>query len=229
MSTAHVEHPDHAHVHGDGCGHVALPHGDHVDYAHDGHLHTAHDGHYDECTTDVHTEHAGHDHVHDHRRRRRRPTIDAPMTAASPDGLPRLAPQERSTRQKRALAAVLDTSEGFRSAQELHAELQARGENVALTTVYNQVRALADAGELDALRGDDGETRYRRCASDEHHHHLVCRRCGSAVEVEGPEVERWATETGDRHGFSDVTHTVEILGTCPDCAAATMPAEEAPG
>ena len=40
----------------------------------------------------------------------------------------------------------LDASDGFRSAQELHAELQAQGENIALTTVYNQVRALADAG-----------------------------------------------------------------------------------
>ncbi len=135
------------------------------------------------------------------------------------EGRPRRAPQERSTRQKRALAAVLAASDGFRSVQELHAELQAQGENVALTTVYNQVRALADAGELDVLGGDDGETRYRRCASDQHHHHLVCRQCGCAVEVEGPEVERWATRTGARLGFTDVTHTVEILGTCPDCAA----------
>ncbi len=146
------------------------------------------------------------------------------MTTADPDALPRRAPQERSTRQKRALAAVLEASEGFRSAQELHAELQARGENVALTTVYNQVRALADAGELDSLRGDDGETRYRLCASDEHHHHLICRHCGSAIEVEGPEVERWATETGKQHGYTDVTHTVEILGICPECATPGEPA-----
>lgn len=139
--------------------------------------------------------------------------------AASTDG-PSRSTQERSTRQKRALAAVLDASDGFRSAQDLHAELQAQGQNIALTTVYNQIRALAEAGELDALRGDDGETRYRRCASDGHHHHLVCRQCGSAIEVEGPEVERWATRTGNKHGFIEVTHTVEILGTCPDCAAA---------
>jgi len=126
--------------------------------------------------------------------------------------------QERSTRQKRALAAVLDECDGFRSAQELHAELLAQGENVALTTVYNQVRALADAGELDALRSDDGEIRYRRCNSESHHHHLVCRYCGIAIEVEGPQVERWATKTGQTHGFVDVTHTVEITGTCSNCA-----------
>lgn len=140
------------------------------------------------------------------------------MTTADTHDRPRRASQERSTRQKRALAAVLEASDGFRSAQELHAELQSQGENIALTTVYNQVRALADAGQLDAIRSDDGETRYRRCLSDEHHHHLVCRRCGSAVEVEGPEVERWAAKTGRDHGFVDVTHTIEVVGTCADCA-----------
>jgi Fur family transcriptional regulator, ferric uptake regulator len=140
------------------------------------------------------------------------------VIAPDTGGPARRAPHERSTHQKRALAAILDASEGFRSAQELHAELQALGEKIALTTVYNQVRTLADAGELDVLRSDDGETRYRRCGSEEHHHHLVCRDCGSAIEVEGPEVERWAADTGERYGFVDVTHTVEILGTCPDCA-----------
>lgn len=140
------------------------------------------------------------------------------VAAVDRNDLPRRGSSERSTRQKRALAAILDASEGFRSAQDLHAELQDRGQNIGLTTVYNQLRSLAENGELDALRGDDGETRYRRCNTGEHHHHLVCRRCARAVEVEGPEVERWAAQTANRHGFVDVTHTVEVLGTCAECA-----------
>jgi len=39
---------DHAHVHGDDCGHPAVQHGDHVDYVHDGHRHAPHGEHYDE-------------------------------------------------------------------------------------------------------------------------------------------------------------------------------------
>jgi zinc transport system permease protein len=39
---------DHAHDHGQDCGHQAVPHGDHVDYVHDGHRHASHGGHYDE-------------------------------------------------------------------------------------------------------------------------------------------------------------------------------------
>jgi zinc transport system permease protein len=39
---------DHDHVHGEDCGHLAVPHGDHVDYVHDGHRHAPHGSHYDE-------------------------------------------------------------------------------------------------------------------------------------------------------------------------------------
>ena len=135
-------------------------------------------------------------------------------------GLARLpqGTRERSTRQKRALAAILDASDGFRSAQDLFAELRAGGQNVGLTTVYNQLRAMAGSGDVDVLRGADGETRYRRCGSG-HHHHLVCRQCGRTVEVGGQEAERWAAQVAASHGFSDVTHIVEILGTCAQCAA----------
>src|ERR1043165_7927730 len=94
----------------------------------------------------------------------------------------------RSTRQKRALAGVIDEAQDFRSAQELHEALRAGGEQVGLTTVYNQLRALAEAGLLDTLRSPDGETLYRRCGSTGHHHHLLCRVCGRTVEVAGTAV-----------------------------------------
>lgn len=132
-------------------------------------------------------------------------------------GEPARSAHERSTRQKRALAAVLDASDTFRSAQELFAELRARGETVGLTTVYNQLRALADSGDVDVLRSDDGESLYRRCATGDHHHHLVCRRCGRTVEVEGPEVERWAARVAAENEFVEVGHTLEIFGTCAAC------------
>jgi Fur family ferric uptake transcriptional regulator len=125
---------------------------------------------------------------------------------------------ERSTRQKRALAAAIDESQEFRSAQELHEAVRLRGEQVGLTTVYNQLRALAESGLLDTLRSEDGETLYRRCDSSGHHHHLLCRICGRTVEVAGSSVERWAERVAAKAGFVDVSHTIEVVGTCPTCA-----------
>ncbi len=122
----------------------------------------------------------------------------------------------RSTRQRRAVGAILDDLDGFASAQEIHEILQRRGERVGLSTVYRNLQFLVDAAEVDSLRGDDGEVRYRRCSAG-HHHHLVCRSCGRTVEVEGPAVERWADRVAEEHGFSDIAHTLEIFGTCEKC------------
>ncbi|MFC5720144.1 Fur family transcriptional regulator [Streptomyces gamaensis] len=124
----------------------------------------------------------------------------------------------RSTKQRAAVAAALDEVDEFRSAQELHDMLRHRGASVGLTTVYRTLQSLADAGEVDVLRTSEGEAVYRRC-SQGHHHHLVCRVCGKAVEVEGPAVEKWAEAIASEHGFVDVAHTVEVFGTCGECAA----------
>ena len=90
------------------------------------------------------------------------------------------------------MVEALASFDDFRSAQEIHELLGQRGEQVGLATVYRTLQRLADAGEVDVLRTEDGEAIYRRC-SDTHHHHLVCRSCGATVEVEGPAVERWTT------------------------------------
>ncbi len=122
----------------------------------------------------------------------------------------------RPTRQRLAVADVLATFTDFRSAQEIHDLLERRGDSVGLATVYRTLQRLADAGEVDMLRTEDGEAIYRRC-SDAHHHHLVCRSCGATIEVEGPAVERWTRAIAAEHGYSDVSHTLEIFGTCPAC------------
>ena len=127
-------------------------------------------------------------------------------------------PGVRSTRQRTAVADVLDRVDGFRSAQELHELLRHDGASVGLTTVYRHLQALADAGQIDVLRTDGGEAVYRRCPTAAHHPHLVCRGCGRSVEVEGPEVEAWATRVAAAHGFTEVSHTVEVFGTCAACA-----------
>lgn len=122
----------------------------------------------------------------------------------------------RPTRQRTAVVEALDEAGDFRSAQEIHALLADRGEPVGLATVYRTLQRLADAGEVDQLRTDAGELAYRRC-SGTHHHHLVCRSCGATLEVAGPAVERWADAVAVEHGFIDVSHTLEVFGTCRAC------------
>ena len=122
----------------------------------------------------------------------------------------------RSTRQRAAVNEILSELEEFRTAQQLHDELRRQGNSIGLTTVYRTLQGLADAGDVDVIRTGDGEAAYRRCSTG-HHHHLVCRSCGRAVEVSGPAVEHWANAVAAEHGFRDVSHDLEIFGTCANC------------
>ena len=128
-------------------------------------------------------------------------------------------PVRRLTKQQTVVADALGDTVDFTSAQDLHAKLRSAGHSVGLATVYRALQTLSEDGDVDVLRTDDGEAVYRRCSTGAHHHHLVCRSCGRTVEVEGPTVERWADAVSAAHGFRDVTHTLEIFGTCADCAA----------
>ncbi|WP_026065817.1 Fur family transcriptional regulator [Actinoalloteichus spitiensis] len=134
------------------------------------------------------------------------------------DKKPVAVPGLRATRQRAAVSSLLARQTDFRSAQEIHEELRRSGEGIGLTTVYRTLQSLAEAGEVDTLRTDSGEAIYRRCSSH-HHHHLVCRHCGRTVEVEGPAVERWTSRVAQEHGFTNVSHTLEIFGDCEGCHA----------
>ena len=50
------------------------------------------------------------------------------------------------------------------------------------------------------------------------HAHQPLRLVVREQAVEGPAVERWAQTVAHEHGFVEAAHTVEIFGTCPDCA-----------
>lgn len=141
---------------------------------------------------------------------------DHPSPASHPPSSPEPIIVQRKTRQRAAVDEILGTLAEFRTAQQIHDELRRRGDRIGLTTVYRTLQLMVDGGELDALRTGDGETAYRRC-SHGHHHHLVCRTCGRTVEVSGPAVEKWATAIAEEHGFREVSHDLEIFGTCSTC------------
>ena len=92
------------------------------------------------------------------------------------------------------------------------------GHRIGLTTVYRALQSLAEADEVDVLRNDDGEATYRACSAG-HHHHLVCRSCGKHGRGRGQGGGDLGREGRREHGFVDVAHTVEVFGTCRQCAA----------
>lgn len=130
---------------------------------------------------------------------------------------------KRNTWQRDAVRTALTTSEGFVSAQDLHSHLREEGSPIGLATVYRALSSLESEGEADALQ-QDGESLYRACTPGTHHHHLICRNCGTTVEISADAVERWAQSVAAEHGFTAANHIVDVFGLCADCSAAAAAA-----
>lgn len=121
----------------------------------------------------------------------------------------------RNTKQRDEVREALTQVDGFISAQELHQQLRDAGSTIGLATVYRALTGLVAQGDADPL-SHQGETVYRACKPG-HHHHLMCRQCGLALEISAQPVEAWARGVAADHGFTEPDHVVDVFGVCPSC------------
>ena len=122
----------------------------------------------------------------------------------------------RPTRQRVTIAAELMDEHDDVTAQALHARLRERGERLGLATVYRTLSLLAEAGVVDTIFHRPGETCYRWCG-DEHHHHLACSACHRVVELGDCRLDRWLDRVSAQHGFVATGHRLEVAGICAAC------------
>lgn len=123
----------------------------------------------------------------------------------------------RHTAQRGAILTELERAREPLTAQELHRRLTDHGCVVGLATVYRNLGRLAEEGIADTLATEAGEHAFLLCGQG-HHHHLRCRRCGRVEEIRDCALDDWTRSVARRHGYSDVEHVAELLGTCPACA-----------
>ncbi|MEO7348912.1 MAG: Fur family transcriptional regulator [Terrimesophilobacter sp.] len=129
---------------------------------------------------------------------------------------------KRNTWQREAVTTALAAQDAFVSAQQLHSVLRAEGTGIGLATVYRALADMAVGGRADSLQSAEGEALYRACTPGEHHHHLICRSCGQAEEIEAVEIEQWAKSIAASHGYAKPEHVVYVFGECPACTAAAL-------
>lgn len=129
--------------------------------------------------------------------------------------------RRRRTPQQSALLDLLIADTHFRSAQQLYFDLNHRHQmRVALTTIYRILQTFTHNNIVESQRAEDGEILYRLLTDSSHHHNLLCRRCGRAVRFDPHRLEHEAINFATEHGFTDITHHIDLYGTCPQCAVA---------
>jgi Fur family ferric uptake transcriptional regulator len=107
------------------------------------------------------------------------------------------------------------------TARDIDDRLHSGGNTVGRASVYRTLETLTDLKLVTKLELGRGEAHYEpSLPSGEHHHHLVCDRCGRVTPFEDPELERTLAKLCQRVSYTVDEHDVVLHGQCRDCVAA---------
>ncbi len=123
----------------------------------------------------------------------------------------------KSTSQRDKILKTFVDAGRHLSAEELYARVKRAHPGIGFATVYRTLKLLADAGLAEERRFEDGFTRYEYKASDGHHDHLICTRCGEIIEFENERIEELQADVARKNRFQVQSHKLEIYGLCNNC------------
>jgi Fur family transcriptional regulator, ferric uptake regulator len=105
------------------------------------------------------------------------------------------------------------------SAQEIEQELRNAGADVGRASIYRTLEQLERLGLIHRLDLGTGVATFEAAeASGEHHHHLLCDRCGRVVPFHDAKLERAISDVTRRSNFHVSAHDVTLHGLCPRCS-----------
>ena len=105
-----------------------------------------------------------------------------------------------------------------RSAQEIHDALRAEGDTVGMASVYRALEALEGLGLVQKTDLGNGVRMFEAVIpGGDHHHHLVCERCGKITPFEDERLERAIHDLADGRKHTATAHEVVIRGVCSRC------------
>ncbi len=104
------------------------------------------------------------------------------------------------------------------SALEVEDALRAAGRPTARASIYRVLELLVDHGLVERVAVGEGQARFEPVQpSGDHHHHLVCERCGRLVAFDDPGLERAISGLSARLGIRVQSHDVLLRGACGRC------------
>jgi Fur family transcriptional regulator, ferric uptake regulator len=121
---------------------------------------------------------------------------------------------ERHTRQRTAIRDTVHHAGRPLLVQEVLEYAQAHTPGLGIATVYRNLKALVDEGELKLVYLPGENPRYEMAGHD-HHHHFQCTRCQRVFDVHAcpGDLSRLAPR-----GFTVEDHELTLYGRCSECA-----------
>lgn len=129
----------------------------------------------------------------------------------------------RITDQRRTLANIFASTEGYLSPKDVYDEMSRSYPSVSFETVYRNLRMLSEMGVLEQFYFMEGGLKFKGSCIDHHHHHLICVNCEKTLTFEYCPMEQQLKLPGE---YKILNHRFEVYGICESCQQ-TAAAEKA--
>ncbi|HXF86356.1 MAG TPA: Fur family transcriptional regulator [Anaerolineales bacterium] len=119
------------------------------------------------------------------------------------------------TRQRMAILHVLRHAETHLSPLEVYKRARLEAPSLTEPTVYRTLDFLSEIALVRPSYNPNGHLTYEIAGN--HHHHLVCKNCGTETEVEHSLLESLYRLLEMNSGYRSINSHVTFFGVCPKC------------
>jgi len=119
--------------------------------------------------------------------------------------------------QREQILAAFMKARSHLAIDDLYNAVRKKNPKIGLATVYRTMRVICEAGLEREVDFGDGLRRFEHKYQRQHHHHLVCIKCGRVIEVASDEIERLQKNLAKQHNFASTRDTMKIFGICSKC------------
>ena len=122
---------------------------------------------------------------------------------------------KRNTVQRQIIFDTLNKFITHPTVDELYAEIQKSHPSISKTTIYRNLRELAQGGQVGRVTLPDDVERYDK--RTDYHYHFQCKSCGELLDVDIDYLAGINEKVQAKHGFQVDEHDIVFMGVCPQC------------
>src|SRR5688572_28406007 len=121
----------------------------------------------------------------------------------------------RMTSQRLAILHVLQQDGTHLSPAEVYKQAWRQLPSLTEPTVYRALEFLTENGLVRPSHASNGHLTYQIAGED--HHHVLCRVCGSGIEIQHALLKNLYRKLESMSGYLRIDSHVTFFGVCPQC------------
>ncbi len=123
------------------------------------------------------------------------------------------------TRQRKVILKTIISRKNWHfTAEELFAAVKENYPDIGMATIYRTLELFQNLGIVHVLDFGEGSRQYELCFEEtQHHHHLICKKCGKLIEFSDQDLEYFEKELESKYDFKITEHKLRFYGLCREC------------